>query len=189
MTSVGQIMRNVLALAETAKGKGCDEAEPVLARSIVVDPRVRLKCRLNLCGQFGRNLMCPPAVWDVAETSAILARYTFALLVQITRQSEPANYRAVFDKEKTAMNALIVEFEQEAFRYGFSLAVGLGSGHCQLCSACAGETLPTSCALPAQARPSLEAAGIDVEKTCAAAGLPSGFIPGRVTLTGLLLID
>lgn len=189
MARTAQTIKNLLTLAEAAKAKGCSEVEPLLAREIVVDPRVRLKCRLNLCGQFGRNLMCPPKAWDLAETSAVLARYTFSLLVQITREAEPAEYRTVFDREKLAMNAVIISLEQEAFRYGYSLAVGLGCGHCQLCPDCAGESCPPVCRRPAEARPSLEAVGIDVEKTCAAAGLPSGFVPGRVTLTGLLLVD
>lgn len=189
MAKTAQTIKHLLALAETARAKGCCETEPLLAREIVVDPRVRLKCRLNLCGQFGRNLMCPPNVWDLAETSASLARYTFSLLMQITREAEPTDYRAVFDREKLAMNAIIISLEQEAFRCGFSLAVGLGCGHCQLCPDCVGESCSLVCRRPAEARPSLEAVGIDVEKTCAAAGLPSGFVPGRVTLTGLLLVD
>jgi len=182
-------IKNVLALAETATAKGADRTEPLLARDIVVDPRVRLKCRLNLCGQFGRNLMCPPHVWDPAETAAVLERYVFSLLVQITRTAPESQSREIFDREKVTLNALIVDLEQEAFRRGFSLAVGLGAGHCQLCPACAGEDLPGACRRPQRARPSLEAAGIDVEKTCAAAGLSGGFVRGQVTLTGLLLVD
>ncbi|MDT8900867.1 DUF2284 domain-containing protein [Anaeroselena agilis] len=189
MAKTAQTIKNLLALAETAKAKGCCEAEPLLARDIIVDPRVRLKCRLNQCGQYGRNLMCPPNVWDLTETSAVLSRYTFSLLLQITRLSEPADYRAVFDREKLALNTIIVSLEQAAFHYGHSLAVGLVCGHCQLCPDCAGRDLPAACRRPEEARPSLEAVGIDVEKTCSAAGLPSGFVPGHVTLTGLLLVD
>ncbi|HWQ61928.1 MAG TPA: DUF2284 domain-containing protein [Negativicutes bacterium] len=189
MAKTIQVIKNVLSLSEAALGRGCDAAEPILARAVVVDPRVRLKCRLNVCEQYGRNLMCPPQVWDVSETAAVLARYTFALLVQITRKAGPDEYRAVFDREKAAMNGIIVGLEQEAFRHGFSLALGLGCGHCQLCPVCAGEDGVAACRRPAQARPSLEAVGIDVDKTCEAAGLPAGFIRGQVTLTGLLLID
>ncbi len=189
MSKTAQTIKTLLMLAETAKVKGCCEAEPFLAREIVVDPRVRMKCRLNLCGQFGRNLMCPPNVWDLAETSSILARYTFSLLLQITREAAPNEYQTVFDREKNTMNAIVVSLEHAAFQSGFSLAVGLGCGHCQLCYECADEVCPSVCRRPAQARPSLEAVGIDVEKTCAAAGLPAGFSPGRVTLSGLLLLD
>ena len=189
MAKTSHTIKGVLSLADEALVQGCDEAEPILARAIVVDPRVRLKCRLNLCGQYERNLMCPPKVWDVSETAAAMGRYTFALLLQISRKAEPDEYRVVFDREKATMNAIIVSLEQEAFRRGFSLALGLGCGHCQLCSVCAGEEGLSACRRPAQARPSLEAVGIDVEKTCEAAGLPAGFISGRVTLPGLLLID
>lgn len=184
-----QVLKGVLSLREAALAKGCDEAEPVLARAIIVDPRVRLKCRLNLCGQYGRNLMCPPQVWEVAETEAVIARYTFALLVQITRKASPTEYRAVFDREKTTMNDLIVSLEQEAFRQGLIMALGLGCGHCQLCPVCAGEEGFSVCRRPSQARPSLEAVGIDVDKSCQTAGLRAGFTQGQVTLTGLLLID
>lgn len=189
MAKTKETIRSVLSLAEEALARGCDAAEPILAGTIVADPRVRLKCRLNLCGQFGRNLMCPPQVWDVPETAAALERYTFALLVQISRKAEPADYRAVFEREKAAINSIIVDLEKEAFRLGFSLALGFSCGHCQLCPVCAGEEGMAACRHPAQARPSLEAVGIDVEKTCETAGLPAGFIRGQVTLTGLLLVD
>lgn len=189
MAKIAHSIRNVLALAEEALYKGCDAAEPILARAVVVDPRVSLKCRLNLCGQYGRNLMCPPQVWDVSQTAAALERYTFALLLQITCKAEPAEYRTVFDREKAAMNAIVVGLEQEAFRRGFSLTLGLGCGHCQLCPVCAGDDGLFVCRHPAQARPSMEAVGIDVQKTCETAGLAAGFISGQVTSTGLLLVD
>lgn len=188
MADLARVMRGVLALADAATARGCGAAVPILAAGIAVDERVRLKCRLNACGQYGRNLMCPPQVWDVATTRAALDRYTFALLVQLTRPAPAEEARAVFDREKLVLNDIIVALEQEAFRHGFSLALGLGAGHCQLCAPCAGAE-GGACRRPELARPSLEAVGVDVAKTCAEAGLPGGFTPGRVTLTGLLMID
>ena len=189
MSNLTEKMRNVLALAEAAKDMGASAAAPVLAGAIMVDPRVRLKCRLNVCGQYGRNLMCPPHVWEVADTAAAINRYTFALLAQITAPADMAESRQVFDREKTNMNEIIVALEREAFRLGFSLAMGLSAGHCQLCAVCAGVEGGRACRRPDRARPSMEATGIDVTATCAAAGLATGFVPGRVTVTGLLLID
>lgn len=188
MDNLAEKMRNVLALVDVAKDMGASSAAPVLAGGIVVDPRVRLKCRLNQCGRYGRNLMCPPHVWDVADTEAAIGRYKFALLAQITKPAAQAESHVVFDREKLNINGIIVALEKEAFRRGFSLAIGLSAGHCQLCAVCAGDEGRSACRRPAEARPSMEAVGIDVAETCAAAGLAAGFAPGEVTVTGLLLI-
>ena len=52
------------------------------ARDVVLDPRVRLKCMVPQCANYGRNLMCPPNVMDLDAFSAALDQYTDAILVQ-----------------------------------------------------------------------------------------------------------
>jgi len=69
-------------LVERARALGADRAAPLPAAAVVVDERVRLKCRVPRCSSYGRNLMCPPYVPGPDETRAALARYADALLVQ-----------------------------------------------------------------------------------------------------------
>ena len=184
-----QKMHNILLLQDNALKKGCVRTELLLAKELRVDDRVRLKCRLNTCEQYGANLMCPPHVPDLAETSQILEKYTFALVMQITEPLSGSDYIEPFHKIKNNFGQIIVELEKEAFRMGFTLTTGLSGGHCTLCETCARKEGKFTCRHPQQARPSMEALGMDVGEVCRRLGLPADFIPGEVTLTGLLLID
>ena len=73
---------HVKHLIDRARELGADRAAPLPASSVVVDERVRLKCRVPRCSSYGRNLMCPPHVPGPDETRAALARYGDVLLVQ-----------------------------------------------------------------------------------------------------------
>jgi predicted metal-binding protein len=46
---------------------GASKAAMILARDVVVDPRVRLKCMIPVCAGYGVNLMCPPNVMTPEE--------------------------------------------------------------------------------------------------------------------------
>ena len=73
-------------------------------------------------------------------------------------------------------------------------AAALDGGECALCPVCtAAEAAPgepvAACRHPFAARPSMEALGIDVVRTAAAAGLDVRFPTDEPRWTGLLLID
>ncbi len=182
-------LKKILDMRELAIVLGCSRAEPMFTRDLSVDERVRMKCRLNLCGQYQQNLLCPPFVLDFADTDKLLQRYDFGMALQITSPADSANIREVFEQKKKEMHSIILRLEQDAFRSGFTFALGLGAGHCILCPTCAAREGGTVCCNPQQARPSLEALGLNVEKVCRQIGFPAGFIPGEVTVTGMLLID
>lgn len=182
-------LQHIMALPELAIAKGCTRAELLLAKELTVDERVRMKCRLNACGQYRQNLLCPPNVLELNESLALLAQYSFAMIIQVTRAVPDGNYREVFDAQKREFNNIVIDLEKEAFRCGFMLAVGLAAGHCNLCAECAAKAGSTVCRNPSLARPSMEALGMDVAKTCRQVGFPADFIEGEVTLTGMLLID
>lgn len=187
--TLSQKMRNMLLVVDKALEKGCTRAELMLTKELKVDDRVRMKCQLNSCGQYGLNRMCPPNVPDLAEASRILNHYTFALIMQITFPYLGADDMAAYIKRKNDFNKLVVELEKEAFRMGFTLATGLAGGFCSFCETCAGNGDGTSCRFPQQARPSMEALGMDVGAVCRGLGLPADFVAGEVTLTAALLID
>ena len=60
------------------------------------------------------------------------------------------------------MRYITAEIEKGAFSLGFYKAFGLGAGPCKLCENC--ETA-SACVRSAEARPSMEACGIDVYQT------------------------
>lgn len=84
---------------------------------------------------------------------------------------------------------LMSALEAEAYRMGYRFAAAFAGGDCVLCEVCAGAS-GEACRRPGEARPSMEAVGIDVVATAEAAGLkievPAGDTP---RWTGLLLID
>jgi len=77
---------------------------------------------------------------------------------------------------------------------GCAFAAGFGGGECRLCEACVAVQTGTStrepCRQPFRARPSMEAVGVDVLATAAAAGLPIQMpATDDPVWTGLLLLD
>jgi predicted metal-binding protein len=77
--------------------------------------------------------------------------------------------------------------ERECMRRGYYLSVGLGAGACELCPDCDPSKL---CVLPYQARPSIEAVGIDILRTLPHLQWPAGG-PAEggwnLALTGMVL--
>ena len=190
---------------------GADRAAPLPAAAVVVDERVRLKCRVPLCSSYGHNLMCPPHVPEPDETRAALARYDDALLVQQRIPVTQAEVDAALDGRTyaesraaattpggcenevvAAQNAfakLMSALEREAFKLGYRFAAAFAGGDCVLCPVCEG-VVDGVCRHPFAARPSMEAVGIDVVATARAAGLEV-VLPAldHASWTGLLLVD
>lgn len=172
-------------LIEKAVEWGASFAALIPANQIVLDPRVKLKCRVPLCPQYNRNRMCPPNVMPFAEFQEVLSRYHQGLIVQ--KEGTAANEREA-DVWALALHELVHRLEAEAFRLGFSMAAGFIGGHCRLCEPCLGQS-PEACPHPYKARPSLEGMGIDVGATLKNLGRPLVFGTGKVTWTGLILLE
>ena len=188
-------------MVSRARELGAGAAAPLPARAVVVDERVALKCRVPLCGHYGVNLMCPPHTATPAETRAALARYSDTLVVQ---QDIPLTQQAVDEalagpgdasgderlrESQNGFTRLMTELEADAYKMGYRFAAAFAGGDCVLCDVCAGVT-GEPCRHPYEARPSMEAVGIDVVATAAAAGLAVEVPAARhPRWTGLLLID
>jgi predicted metal-binding protein len=193
--SENQTGRNRKALAEIGQAllaQGASAVKLIVSDDIVVDERVRLKCRIPLCDSFGKNLMCPPHVPSLADFRVALARFSRAMLIQVSAplQGPPAN-RPSFEVFAPAgrLHELVNLAEKMAFEKGFRFATGLIGGCCRLCETCDAVQTGQSCRFPFKARPSMEAMGIDVVATTEKAGMPTGFpIADRVTWTGVILI-
>ena len=210
---------HIQQIVSSARALGAYSAAPLPARAVVVDERVRLKCRIPLCSHYGTNLMCPPNTPSPDETRAALARYSDALVVQrdipLTQtavdealaglgyaaakadlaatgggvDSPVATYQARLQESQNEFAAIMTALEAEAFKMGYRFAAAYAGGDCVLCDVCVG-VAGQPCRHPFEARPSMEAVGIDVLATAEAAGLtielPAAAHP---RWTGLLLID
>lgn len=152
---------------------GAEDAKIVDAASVVTAAWVRMKCRFG-CGGYGSNHCCPPESPGPEETRNVLDCYKTALLIHC---------RGVANVKSIAL-----ELEKEIFLDGYYKALGFGAGPCELCRKCN----PDYCVKPYEARPAMEACGMDVFATARANGyeievLRDGSCEGNYF--GLVLIE
>lgn len=139
-----------------------------LAHALVVSPTkvftaewVRLRCQFG-CSEYGQCLTCPPHSPTPETTRRVLDEYKSAILLHGT------DWQAVRETGQA--------LEKKLFLDGYHKAFSLLCGPCWICKNCAlgreKNGKPLACRHPDLARPSMEAAGIDVYATARAAGLP-----------------
>lgn len=190
----GTRFKEMREMENLARQRGARAAKLIPAHQVIVDERVRLKCQVPLCPEYGFNLMCPPALPPVDEFRSMLERYSWALLLQVAvpvgAEDAPAREEDGY-RGQSQLHQLVNDLEGEALRRGYTLAAGLIGGTCRLCATCVGQGSAETCRHPFRARPSMEAMGIDVQDTCREAGLSLGEFPvnREVIWTGLLLLD
>jgi len=86
------------------------------------------------------------------------------------------------------MLSAVLDLEKAAMSKGYSLALGLVSGFCQLCEKCTLDR--ASCVYPARARYSEEAVGVNVQATAKNAGIKTKFpFDKNPASFALILID
>ena len=134
-----------------AKSLGAKRAKIIPASSVRTAEWVRMKCRYG-CGGFGGCLMCPPHSPTPRETQRVLDDFRWAVLFEAGRR-QPRN--------------IVFRLEREIFLAGHYKAFGYASGPCRLCASCG---LDGGCRHPDEARPAMEAAGIDVYATARSNG-------------------
>ena len=133
-------------LRAAAVALGARDARVIATSTIKVDAWVRWKCQFG-CSGYGSSRMCPPHTPPPAETEAMLAAYRQAIL---------------FETTLGRAKSIAVALERQLFLAGYYKAFGLGAGPCLLCRTCA---LDRDCRHPEEARPAMEACGIDVFAT------------------------
>jgi len=148
------------------------DAKIIPADTVVTAQWVREKCQFG-CGGYGKSLTCPPHSPTPEETKEMLTHYKHALLIH--------------GDEETPITRIVAALEREIFLDGHYKAFGMGVGPCSICEECV-----ESCKYPHQARPSMEACGIDVFSTVKAHGFPIEVLKDqncKPNYYGLVLID
>jgi predicted metal-binding protein len=161
-------------LIQRAFELGAVEAKPIDPKSVVLAPWVRLKCQFG-CPHYSTRLCCPPYTPTPEQFQEVLDCYTEAFLFH----SKGMEIRP---------GDIAFELEQGLFFQGFYKALGLGAGPCWLCKKCNLE----QCVHPLEARPAMEACGIDVYATARANGYPIQVVRDKTEIPnryGLVLIE
>ena len=136
-----------------------DGAKVINPRSIVTAEWVRMKCQYG-CPGYGGRLCCPPHTPTPEVTRKVIDSYEKAILLH--QQLDKG-------RKTKSFNEAIVRLEIEIFLDGYYKAWSMGSGPCRLCKEC---NLTGLCRHGYEARPSMEACGIDVFKTARDNGFP-----------------
>ena len=137
---------------DRAGALGAKAARIIPVDSVKTAEWVRMRCRYG-CGVYGGCLTCPPHSPTPQETARVLSDYTWAVL---------------FETGRGGRRELAVQLEREIFLAGHYKTFAMASGPCRLCEACDFEN---GCLHPEQARPAMEACGIDVFGTVRRNGL------------------
>ena len=133
---------------------GAAEAKKVDPRRVRTARWVRLKCQYG-CDGYGSCLTCPPYAPSPEQTREVLDSYSVAFLIHWGQES--------------GGRKVMAEIERRVFLMGFHKAFALAGGPCELCDEC---NMEGGCRHAYQARPSMEACGIDVFGTARDARLP-----------------
>jgi predicted metal-binding protein len=160
---------------QTALRMKAKDAKVIPSETVVTAQWVREKCQFG-CGGYGQRLTCPPHSPTPEKTRDMLSHYKYALLVH--------------GDENTPVNRIVVKLERKIFLDGHEKAFAFGCGPCFLCEDCPQN--PGSCRHPEEARPSMEASGIDVYSTVKAHGLPLEVLKNeqeKPNYYGLILIE
>ena len=134
---------------------GAKEAMLITPQQIFTAEWIRRKCQYG-CDGYGQHLTCPPLSPTPQETRQMLDEYEIAVLIH-------------YPSKWTVVKTIVSTLEREAFLSGYYKAFGMGSGPCSLCDKC---NMEKGCKHPEEARPSMEACGIDVYQTARTAGFP-----------------
>ncbi|HEX9907524.1 MAG TPA: DUF2284 domain-containing protein [Thermoplasmata archaeon] len=214
--NIPRFKKDMKEICGKAVAKGANFAELIPASKVAVDERVTLKCRIPFCECYGKCLMDPPFSPTAEETRKIVEKYKYAILTEVS-STVPKGYWDLIQREdmplcrlqyedaaieferKTQiplwfrLHEIVMDVEREAHNRGYLFAVGYVASTCYLCYNPAKHTTycdtESNCKHPYEARPSMEAAGIDVFSTYVNAGLKLKMAsPDKFSWSGLILV-
>jgi len=141
-------------LAAQIRHLGFRNVYPIAADMVHVPDWTPMHCRFG-CSSFGQP-HCPPHSPSPEKTRSMLLDYTTCLILE-------------GDPPTGGFQRQVLQAEKEAFRGGFYKAFAFWAGPCSICKECSGDLM---CKNTKEARPSMEASGIDVFETVRRAAIP-----------------
>lgn len=141
--------KSIEELKNRAVKLGAKNSKVIEVKTVRTAAWVRYKCQFG-CSGFTESLTCPPYSPTPDETQKILNSFKKAILIHCQSDS------------KVDISGVVVQIEKEAFFAGYYKALGMGAGPCRLCREC---NIKGECRHREEARPAMEACGIDVFST------------------------
>jgi len=175
----------VKKIEKMAKDHALEDFKWIHPRTIIVGEWVRMKCNYG-CGGYGKRKTCPPYVPSVEECRKFFKEYQHGLLFHFAKRFKDPEMRHPWSRE---VNQRMLGLEREVFLSGYQKAFVFPQATCRLCKNCKGGN---ECRLPYQARPTLEAFGVDVYGTARMMGYPIQVVKDyqdEMNRYGLLLVE
>jgi len=165
-----QVQKDLVYFEQKAMELGASMAKVIPADWVQIDERVRLKCSVPLCPNYGKCHFCPPHTPSPEFMSKALSRYRHAVVFAL--EIIPVDHFSVRSTQRHAAAEwsrkcfeIVGNVETLAFGSGYYLAMGFTQGSCRRALCGQDQCLVLeggSCPYPLKARPSMEAVGIDV---------------------------
>lgn len=175
-------------MIDLALSLGAFKASVIPVESIETDASFRELCAANVCGNYGRNWMCPPDAGDIHDLMQSLRGYGYALVYQTVSELEDSYDFEGMMEAGARHNRLMINLRTALAAEPMTRVLHLGAGGCRMCEICAKRT-GEPCRHPDLAVASLETYGVNVSKLAPAAGMK--YINGQNTVTyfGAVLFD
>ena len=175
-------MLNIKNLTEEIKNLGISAATVFPVGEIKFDDIFRKMCRDNLCGRYGKNYKCPPAVGEPEELKNEVLTYDYAILIQTIHPLEDSfDFEGMGEGGK--IHAKNIENASEYIKANLNpeKMLALGAGGCGLCEKCGAAENGAPCRFPDRAISSVEAYCMDVAHMTTSHGL--NYINGENTVS------
>ncbi len=158
---------------------GFDRTAEIAVSEIAFEPSLIDLCKMNTCGNYGKNYTCPPLVGEPQELIRRAKTYQTAVVFQKIYPLEDSFDIEGMDAARRRFRSAL-EDVQAVCQTRLTDYLLLGAGGCSCCDCCAAQT-DEPCRFPEKAIPSLEAYAINVSSLAAACGMR--YINGANTVT------
>jgi predicted metal-binding protein len=178
-------LNNKEIFKQKAQQAGYTQVVDVDLNKLSFDETLLAMCAQNACGHYGTSWTCPPGSGEMSELKEKVLSYKEGVLVQKLYTLEDSFDFEGMMEGSNDFNTLFYEmsaFLKEEIGDAF---YALKAGGCDLCEQCTYPDAP--CIRPDDARPSIEACGINVSALCSIAGIPYIYGPNTVAYDALFL--
>ncbi len=176
---IQQHVRGKSMILDVLKSFEFSNVAKIKIADIEFEPPLIELCKLNSCGNYGKNYTCPPLVGESEDLIKEAKNYDYAYVFQKVYSIEDSfdiegmnNARIHFRKLTLAVNDALEKTGQD-----YKI---LSAGGCSQCNEC-GAVTNTSCRFPKTAFASLEAYCINVSKLAGLCDMK--YINGQNTVT------
>jgi len=177
------------AIKEQCKLLKADNVAVIDVDKISIRQELRDMCKSNVCGRYGTNWACPPAVGEIDKVKSEINEYAKALVIQTISQLEDSfDFEGMLEAKKAHKATFIEIFNTIKQMYPKHHMMGLSAGGCEFCERCTYlDNKP--CRFPEELIPPIEGYGIDVTALANTSSIPYNNGPNTVSYMSAVLFE